>query len=163
MKSVAGVGLIALLALVTLGARATRPRDKVIESAQASGPAHHTSVGAAEALEFRELVEFDGSTPKLSVRAKAVSGRRVRMVGYAAHLEQPPANGFYLTPIPVHGDESGGGTADLPLESVFVLLDPRRSRTETEADCLVEVTGLLDVGHAEDTEGRTNWLRLSPD
>lgn len=163
MKSLAGVGLIAVLALVTLGARTTKPRDALTDPVRAGGFVNAGTVETAEMLEFRQLVEFDGSTPRLSPRAKALSGRRVRMVGYAAHLEQPPANGFYLTPIPVHGDESGGGTADLPLESVLVLLDPRRSRTETEADCLVEVTGQLELGHEEDSEGRAHWLRLTVD
>lgn len=165
MKSIAGVGLIAVLALVTLGARTTKSRDNLTEPIQAEADvrANGLSAEAAEPLEFRELVHFDSNKPQLSAKVKALSGRRVKMVGYAAHLEQPSANGFYLTPVPVHGDESGGGTADLPVESVLVVVDPPRSPTEGESGLLVEVTGLLDVGHAEDSEGRAHWLRLTPD
>jgi hypothetical protein len=114
-------------------------------------------------LDFRELVDFRNASPKLADKAMQLAGKRVKMAGYVAHLESPASGGFYLTPVPVHGDESGGGTADLPLESVFVQVRGIDAISAGVLDGAVEVSGTLAVGLAEDAEGRSSWLRITAD
>jgi hypothetical protein len=41
------------------------------------------------------------------------------MVGFMAELELPLRGAFFLTPRPLHGDEAGGGTAELPLDAAL--------------------------------------------
>src|SRR5512133_2711569 len=120
MKLIAGLGAVALLSSAFFAysnmVSASSVRPVVLVAADApNSPAN------AERLELREIVDLTGQTPRLAERALSLSGKRVRITGYVAHLEVQPQNGFFLVPIPVHGDESGSGTGDLPLQSVFVV------------------------------------------
>jgi hypothetical protein len=77
-----------------------------------------------------------------------------------AHLEEGPDGAFYLVPRPVECDEGGGGTADLPVEAVRVVV---RSAVGAPVRWLpgpIEVTGRFEVGPEADGEGRVAWFRL---
>src|SRR5512133_4018558 len=105
MKLIAGLSAIGLLsgaffAYANLVSASSAPPVVVVA---ADGP---DSVANAERLEFRDIVDFSGGTPRLGERPLSLSGKRVRVTGYVAHLEVQPQNGFFLVPIPVHGDES---------------------------------------------------------
>src|SRR5262245_46365756 len=76
----------------------------------------------AQTIEFRELFEAGGRELKPSAKLLSLDGTRVRLVGFMAHLEEAPEGAFYLCARPVYGDESGGGTAELPVESVRVIV-----------------------------------------
>jgi len=116
----------------------------------------------AATLRFGDLINEGPSGPKVSDIAHAADGQRVRMVGYMAHLELGPTDGFYLSPTPVHGDEMGGGTGDLPLASVRVHLDPV-PKALPDVDGLVAVEGRFELGPKEDQDGRVSHLRLFVD
>jgi hypothetical protein len=118
---------------------------------------------SSEALSFLELIDSEGSQLKLSNRAQQLAGHRVHINGFVAQLEIPPKGGFYLTPQPVHGDESGAGTGDLPLESILVLSDAVPANALNEVSGPVQVTGVLELGQREDSEGRSNWIRIRLD
>ena len=66
-------------------------------------------------------------------------------------------------PGPVRCDEGGGGTGDLPPDSVLVIA---RSATGQELPFYpgaIEVTGVLDLGSAADDAGRPSSFRITLD
>jgi hypothetical protein len=80
-----------------------------------------------------------------------------------AELEDPPRGAFYLTARPVRCDEGGGGTGDLPPDSVLVIA---RSATGQELPFYpgaIEVTGVLELGSAADDAGRPSSFRITLD
>ncbi len=116
----------------------------------------------AQTLEFRELFN---SGPKLipSAKALALNGKRVRMVGFMANMEVPIEGGFYLVPRPLSLDEAGGGTADLPLESVLVVVPSKEGRIIPHVAGALEGVGILEVGNRSDDQGRVSNFRLKLD
>jgi hypothetical protein len=90
----------------------------------------------------------------------ALRGRRVRVVGFMAQMEDAPRGLFYLTRRPVQADESGAGTADLPPQVVRVEVPARAGEEIAWVPELVEAVGALEVGRAEDPEGRVSWVRV---
>jgi hypothetical protein len=127
--------------------------------AAAAAPPSLSESGGPAPLEFRELLE-PAITPRLSARVRALDGQRIRLVGYMAQLEEPPNGAFYLVPRPLFCDEGGGGTADLPLDAVRVLV---RSSPDVPIRFIpgpLEVTGVLRVGNRPDGEGRVSALEL---
>jgi hypothetical protein len=90
----------------------------------------------------------------------ALRGRRVRVVGFMAQMEDAPRGSFYLTRRPVQADESGAGTADLPPQAVRVEVPGLAGEEIAWVPDLVEAVGALEVGRAEDPEGRVSWVRL---
>ncbi|HYX91709.1 MAG TPA: hypothetical protein VE782_09105 [Myxococcaceae bacterium] len=121
----------------------------------AAGPARPLPATIA----FSELFEQSGVlTP--SARVLSLQGKRVRMVGFMARMEVAPNGGFYLCPRPVLADESGAGTGDLPVESVFVVMSSARGRAVPYRQGLLEVTGRLYVGNRTDQEGRVSAFQI---
>jgi hypothetical protein len=111
------------------------------------------------ALHFVDLIENGHAGPEISAKARSAHGRQVRMVGYMAHLELAPSNGFYLSPTPVYGDEMGAGTGDLPLTSVRVYLVPM-PKALPDVNGLVAVEGRFELGPNEDPDGSVSHFRL---
>lgn len=120
----------------------------------------HAQADPAPALAFRDLLTADAAGVRTSVKARALSGSRVRLVGFMAKMEVPPKGGFYLTPRPVACDEEGGGTADLPPESVFVVVRSSPGRELPWSPRALEVTGLLEVGNRLGEEPCATPFRL---
>jgi hypothetical protein len=149
--------LVAAPILFTLAAT-THPFAALAGAAKPeSAPA--IAVAPAASLAFGEMLE-GGERLALSRRVLDLAGKRVRLVGFMAQMELPPRGGFYLTARPVHCDEAGGGTADLPPESVRVVV---RSAKGDEVAFLrgpLEITGELEVGNAVDDEGRVSAFRV---
>jgi len=111
------------------------------------------------ALTFDRLVVQGHGAPAIAPEALALAGRRIRIVGHMVRMELPPRAAFYLAARPVDADESGGGTADLPLAAVRVEV-PWIAGVVPRVEGPVEVVGTLEVGRAEDAEGRVSWLRV---
>jgi hypothetical protein len=82
------------------------------------------------------------------------------MTGFMAQMEQPPAGAFYLCPRPVYGDESGGGTADLPIANVRVIVRSAKDTAVPFVARLIEVTGILEVGNRAEADGTVSSVRL---
>jgi hypothetical protein len=77
-----------------------------------------------------------------------------------AQLEDGPRGAFYLASRPVSGDESGGGTADLPPDVVRVTV---RSLAGAEVPYVpgpIEISGVLQLGTEVDEEGRVSRIRI---
>lgn len=98
-----------------------------------------------------------------SVRALALDGKRVRLVGYMARMEDPPRGGFYLVPRPLFCDESGGGTGDLPPASVLVQGAAADDTVVPFAPGALAVTGIFEVGNRAGADGRVSSFRLRLD
>lgn len=93
---------------------------------------------------------------------RGADGARVRLVGYMVAQEQPMTGRFMLTPRPVRMSEHADGEADdLPPSTVTVLLDAgQRARVVAHQAGLIALTGKLEVGRQEDSDGRVSWVRL---
>jgi hypothetical protein len=104
-----------------------------------------------------------GPTLTVSANILALAGHRVRLVGYMAQMEMAPKGGFYLTPHPVRCDEAGGGTADLPPESVFVMAQSREAKEVPFMKGPLEVSGTWEVGNLADETGRVSAFRVRLD
>lgn len=98
----------------------------------------------------------------MSDTIKQFQGRRVRLTGYVVQQEVATLGGFLLTPRPVQMSQHADGEADdLPPATVFVRLDAsQQDWVVVHARGLVEVTGTLDAGRLEESDGRVSWFRL---
>jgi hypothetical protein len=111
-------------------------------------------------LAFRELLAASPAGAEISPRAKALAGHRVTLVGFMAKMEVAPKGGFYLTPRPVACDEEGGGTADLPPESVFVIVRSSPDQDVPWSPRALEVSGVLEAGYRLEPDQRVTHFRL---
>ncbi len=100
---------------------------------------------------------------KPSGKLLSLNGKRVHMVGYMARMERPIYGAFYLVPHPVTCDEEGGGTSDLPVENVLILVRSAKDREIAFIPRPLEVTGILEVGNREESDGRVSAIRLTLD
>ena len=115
-------------------------------------------------LKFRELFKLPIGSRGLEPSEKLIglNGKRVRMVGYMAREENPTAGLFILSPLPVNlGDEDESFADDLPASAVYVHLDSN-SVTPYLAG-LIKLTGILQVGFAQEVDGRVSTVRLMLD
>jgi hypothetical protein len=155
------VALVAGTALAVGAAYALWPRDSAepVATARATEPAPAPAALPAERLEMGEILA-PGPELALSAKAKGLHGKRVRLVGFMAQMELPPKGGFYLVPRPLHLDEAGAGTADLPLESVLVVSRSTAGQTVPHIEGALEVVGILEIGNRADEDGRVSAIRL---
>jgi hypothetical protein len=123
-------------------------------------PAAASKRSGVPSLAFGEFFEATASEIKPSERLLALSGQRVKLVGFMAKMEVSPKGAFYLTPRPVSCDEEGGGTADLPPEAVYVVVRSSTGQEIPHTPRALEVTGLLEVGYHVETDDRVTHIRL---
>jgi len=121
---------------------------------------HGKSESEATTIEFREFFEEDAGELRPSAKLLGLNGRRVRLVGFMAQMEQPPDGAFYICPRPVYADESGGGTADLPVGSVRVIARSAKGKKIPFIARAIEVTGILEIGNRAEDDGTVSALRL---
>lgn len=105
---------------------------------------------APQDLSLRDFFEATPRELRPSARLLSLAGQRVRIVGYMAQAEEPPVGGFYLCPFPLLTTEAGAGTADLPPQTVFVVVRSAKGRALAHRPGPLEVTGLLQLA---DTAG----------
>ena len=92
--------------------------------------------------------------------ARSLDGRRVRLVGYMAHLEAPAPGVFWLASRPVDCDEGGGGTADLPPDAIRVEVRSAAGAAVRWLPGPIEITGHFRVGPDADARGRVAHLHV---
>jgi hypothetical protein len=152
----------AVLSIVGGAVAVVTIRSAAAHRATGSGPNLVAPKGPASPLEFRELFAA-GPALKPSAKALALDGKRVRIVGFMAEMEEPIEGAFYLVPRPIKLDESGGGTGDLPLESVLIAVPGAEGKLLPHVDGALEGTGVLEVGNRADERGRVSNFRLRLD
>jgi hypothetical protein len=91
----------------------------------------------------------------------ALNGKKVRMVGFMVHQEQPIANRFILAHLPVSMSEDEDGLADdLPPNVVFVHVQHAPELPLIHLSGLLQFSGTLSVGPVEEVDGRVSGVRL---
>lgn len=153
------VAVLSGTALVIGGAVALWPRGSAEPEATAQARAPAAALPAAETLRHGELLA-PGPVLEPSARATSLNGKRVRMVGFMAQMEMPPRGAFYLVPRPLHVDEAGGGTADLPPQSVLVVSRSVAGQAVPFIPGALEVSGVLEIGNRADEHGHVSAIRL---
>ncbi|HEX9050044.1 MAG TPA: hypothetical protein VF841_05870 [Anaeromyxobacter sp.] len=129
--------------------------------AATSAPARGAAASAGPAdLSFAELFDAGPGALGPSEKLLALAGRRVRLVGFMAHMETSPVGAFWLVPRPVECDESGGGVGDLPPGAVRVVVRSAAGKPVPFVPGALAVTGRLEVGNAVDADGRVSALRI---
>jgi hypothetical protein len=128
-------------------------------SMAAGGPAQAAPAPDLPTLRLAGLVENGPAGLGASSRARALAGRRVRLLGYMVRMEEPEPGGFWLAPHPVNCDEGGGGTGDLPPDAVRVVFRSPRDPLG-HVDGPLAVTGVLQVGNEADASGRVSAFRI---
>ena len=101
-----------------------------------------------------------GAPLRPSPRVEELSGKRVRIEGFMARMEVPPRGAFWLCKAPLELDEAGGGTADLPVESILVVLTPRRDEPVPALRGRLRVLGRLETGRAVAADGTVSFFRI---
>jgi hypothetical protein len=120
----------------------------------------HASQNTITTLDFREFFIPASSELKPTPKLLSLNGKRVRLVGFMAQMEEPLKGAFYLCPRPVFADESGGGTADLPPETVRVIMRSAKNREVQFMRGALEVEGILEVGNHLEDDGQISSIRL---
>jgi hypothetical protein len=119
-----------------------------------------SKVAEVQRVAFADFFEASSQELKPSPHLLALSGQRVKLVGFMAKMEVAPKGAFYLTPRPVSCDEEGGGTADLPPEAVYVVVRSSAGQEIPHSTRALEVTGLLEVGYHLEADDRVTHIRL---
>src|SRR5262249_13240646 len=144
--------MIPAAALTLMGILAGNPKTSSSAAADSAVP-----------LSFKEFFEASPRELKASEKLLSLNGKRVRMTGYMARMERQILGAFYLVPHPVVCDEEGGGTSDLPVENVLVLVRSAKGKEISFIPRPLEVTGILEVGNREEQDGRVSAIRLTLD
>ena len=96
-------------------------------------------------------------------RLAGLVGRRVKLAGFMAELEEGPLGAFYLASRPVRCDEGGAGTGDHPPDAVRVVVRSAAGQEIPFYPGLLEVTGRLETGAQADDDGRPSFFRITLD
>ena len=158
-------GAIALMSVLaaTSATDTTHTTEKLDPRTKGSPAGARTPPSSAAPLSFKEFFEASPRELKPSQKLLSLNGKRVRMVGYMARMERIVPGAFYLVPHPVMCDEEGGGTSDLPVENILVLVQSAKSKEIAFIPRPLEVTGILEVGNREEKDGRVSAIRLTLD
>ena len=135
------------------------PAALALVLASATTPPPATGTAAPATLAFDHLYSAGPSGRRVAPDVEALAGKPVRIVGHMVRMEEPSRSAFYLTARPLAVDESGGGTADLPPGALRVEV-PAIDGEIPWLEGPIEVTGRLEVGRAEDAQGRVSFLRI---
>ena len=115
---------------------------------------------SAVPLAFSEFFLPSAQELVASPKLLSLAGKRARIIGFMAQMEEPPHGAFYLVPRPVYCDESGGGTADLPPEAVRVIVRSAAHSPIAYTPRRVEVTGVLEIVYKIEPDGQSSMIRL---
>ncbi|WP_353203091.1 hypothetical protein [Polynucleobacter sp.] len=93
---------------------------------------------------------------------RSANGKQRKIVGYMVQQERPHLGRFLLSPRPVQMSEHADGEADdLPAALVTVYLDASQSDWAVPyTRGLISLTGTIEVGRLEETDGRVSWVRM---
>lgn len=150
------IAFIVLFGLISVNAVYVRCAQHTPDSL----PASRSSESSLTNLSFKEFFELERGELKPSARLLALNGKHVRLIGFMVQMENAPSGAFYLCEHPIFCDEEGGGNADLPPESVLVLVSSYSGKTISFIPGALEVTGTLNYGREEGPDGQISFIRL---
>jgi len=115
-------------------------------------------------LAFRDFYQqpLGSRGPQISNTLRQADGKTVRLVGFMVQQEVPQPGRFMLSPRPVQMSEHADGDADdLPLALATVYLDAEQQDwVVPHTRGLIALTGRLELGRFEESDGRVSWVRL---
>ena len=101
---------------------------------------------------------------EVTEKLRGLDGKRVRILGYMVHQEEPPSGRLLLTPMPAQIHEHDNGLADdLPVSMVYVSVPTMRNEPVPYAPGMMLLTGTLSVGNRAEPDGRISVVRLALD
>jgi hypothetical protein len=118
-------------------------------------------------IKFRDFVKLPVGPRGLELNEKirSLAGRRVRLLGYMARQTPPTPGMIVLSPVPVDlGDEDESLSDDLPVTATFVhLVGDWQSTPIRHVPGLLQFTGTLEIGPADEADGHVSSFRLRLD
>ena len=99
---------------------------------------------------------------EMSDALKAADGKIRTITGYMVQQERSHPGRFLLSPRPVQMSEHADGEADdLPAALLTVYLDAgQKNWTVPYNRGLINLTGTIELGRLEETDGRVSWVRM---
>lgn len=166
----AEVWFFLLLALLALAAMPSQSAGRVLgwnADALALGLDHAgklppASEGVAE-IKFTEFYQMPVGPRGLELtdKARALAGRRVRLLGFMVEQDEPAPGVALLAPYALTASEHEYGLCDdLPPAVVFVTVPAFRGKAVPFTPGPLLLTGRLEVGPHEEADGRVSHLRL---
>lgn len=151
----------ARLALLIAAVFAWQPANAAADANEAVLPP--AAEGVTD-LKFRELYKMPIGPRGLEPSEKllALDNKRVRLVGYMVHEDEPQAGVIILSPFPVSAPDAEDGPADdYPPQIVYVHLRPGQSAGGMPwTPQLLVFEGTLELGPREESDGRVSAVRL---
>jgi hypothetical protein len=118
----------------------------------------------SEILAFKSFYKLPVGSQGLEMTdaLRSAHGKERKIVGYMVQQERPHLGRFLLSPRPVQMSEHADGEADdLPAALVTVYLDASQSDWAVPyTKGLISLTGTIEVGRLEETDGRVSWVRM---
>jgi hypothetical protein len=118
----------------------------------------------SEILAFKSFYKLPVGSQGLEMTdaLRSAHGTERKIVGYMVQQERPHLGRFLLSPRPVQMSEHADGEADdLPAALVTVYLDASQSDWAVPyTKGLISLTGTIEVGRLEETDGRVSWVRM---
>ena len=118
----------------------------------------------ADVLVFKHFYKLPVGSQGLEMTdaLRSAHGKERKIVGYMVQQERPHLGRFLLSPRPVQMSEHADGEADdLPAALVTVYLDASQSDWAVPyTRGLISLTGTIEVGRLEETDGRVSWVRM---
>jgi hypothetical protein len=118
-------------------------------------------------IKFRDFVKMPVGPRGIEPTDKIVAlvGQRVRLLGYMARQTPPTPGMLVLSPLPVDlGDEDESLSDDLPVTATFVhLVGAQQNTPIRHVPGLLQFTGVLEIGAAEEADGHVSSFRLRLD
>lgn len=140
------------------------PKTTPPKNAPAPAPALPPLPEGVTELRFHEI--FAPVGPRgldYTEKAKALDGKRVRILGFMVKTCRHDHGRFLLTPTPIAlHDHEMGPADDLPPSTVFVDVAPLRRALKyvPHEPGLFLLTGTLSLGGRDELHGRRSWVRL---
>jgi hypothetical protein len=117
-------------------------------------------------IKFREFFKMPMGPHGLEPTEKLLSlnGKQVRIIGYMVNAEEPAAGPFILAPLAVSMAEKEDGPADdMPATTLFVHIENGENWVVPHVPGLLKLTGTLELGNREESDGRVSSIRLKLD
>lgn len=138
--------------------------NQTIQNSSAVSETKTVLAQPATDLSFKEFYAFPIGPRGLEPTQKLLSlnNRRVHITGFMVQEEEPLAGLFLLTPLPVSLAEKEDGPADdLPAATLFVHMPVRdAAHVNPYRPGLWDLTGTLQVGNQQESNGRVSYTRL---
>lgn len=96
-------------------------------------------------LSFKDMLSSSSRGLSPTPALEAANGKRVRILGFMARLEDSPKGGFWLCPNPVFQDESGAGSGELPPNAVYVVVRGAGTKPVAHLAGRLAVSGVLQI------------------